>query len=57
MGCYTWKRNSYATAAISCEIYTQFPIIQAYREGSYQAAFDLYTQLLDTSDPVRRVLG
>ncbi|KIP08706.1 hypothetical protein PHLGIDRAFT_104050 [Phlebiopsis gigantea 11061_1 CR5-6] len=23
----------------------------AYREGSYQAAFDLYTQLLDTSDP------
>lgn len=27
--------------------------VQSYREGSYQSAFDLYTQLLDTSEPVR----
>lgn len=28
-------------------------ILQAYREGSYQVAFDLYNQLLDTAEPVR----
>jgi hypothetical protein len=25
---------------------------QNYRQGSYQAAFDLYNQLLDTAEPV-----
>ena len=28
------------------------PICQAYREGSYDVAFDLYNQLLDTAEPV-----
>ena len=27
--------------------------VQAYRQGDYQAAFDLYNQLLDTAEPVR----
>ena len=29
--------------------------VQAYRQGSYQAAFDLYNQLLDTAEPVSGV--
>ena len=39
-------------ASHKCKPSTHIPLYQAYREGSYEVAFDLYNQLLDTAEPV-----